>query len=147
MVYRSITMIRGILISAIFKHTLQLDHITAEKSAAVTLMSTDVDNIEAGFVMMHDLWAGVLELGIGLYLLSRYVGAAAVFTLAPALCKSTWRKVIVLIILLTMSVSTASSHYLSMRTGPALKAWNQAVLCRIAWLIQIRCCVKLHRLR
>jgi hypothetical protein len=87
MVYRCITMVRGMLVSAIFTHTLQLDQATAKKSAAVTLMSTDVNSIEAGFVMMHDLWAGVLEVGIGFYLLSRYVGAATVLVVIPTICK------------------------------------------------------------
>ncbi|KAI1878317.1 uncharacterized protein JN550_000499 [Neoarthrinium moseri] len=83
-VYRCLTMNRGMLVSAIFKQTLELDLATAKKSAAVTLMSTDVDSIEAGFVMMHDLWAGVLELGIGVFLLARYVGAAAFLVVVPA---------------------------------------------------------------
>lgn len=78
---------RGMLVSAIFKHTLDLDFATSKKSAAVTLMSTDVDSIEAGFVTMHDLWAGVIELGIGVFLLSRYVGAAAFLVAVPAVCK------------------------------------------------------------
>lgn len=78
---------RGMLVSAIFKQTLELDLATAKKSAAVSLMSTDVDNIEAGFVMMHDLWAGVFELGIGVFLLSRYVGAAAFLVAVPAVRK------------------------------------------------------------
>jgi ATP-binding cassette, subfamily C (CFTR/MRP), member 1 len=78
---------RGMLVSAIFKHTLELELAIAKKSAAVTLMSTDVDSIEAGFVMMHDLWAGVLELGIGIFLLARYVGAAAFLVAVPAVCK------------------------------------------------------------
>lgn len=86
-IYRCLTMNRGILVSAIFKHTLELDFATAKKSAAVTLMSTDVDNIEAGFVIMHNIWAGVIELGIGVYLLSRYVGAAAFLVAVPAVRK------------------------------------------------------------
>lgn len=78
---------RGMLVSAIFQHTLELDLATAKKSAAVTLMSTDVDNIEAGFVMMHDLWAGIIELGVGVFLLARYVGAAAFLVVVPAVRK------------------------------------------------------------
>ena len=86
-VYRCLTMNRGMLVSAVFKQTLALDLTTVKKSAAVTLMSTDVDNIEAGFVMMHDLWAGILELAIGVFLLARYVGAAAFLVAVPAVCK------------------------------------------------------------
>lgn len=78
---------RGMLVSAILKQTLELDLTTVKKSAAVTLMSTDVDNIESGFAMMHDLWAGVLELGIGVFLLARYVGAAAFLVAVPAIRK------------------------------------------------------------
>ncbi|KAH6657974.1 putative ABC multidrug transporter [Truncatella angustata] len=113
-VYRCLTMNRGMLVSAIFKQTLELDLATAKKSAAVTLMSTDVDSIEAGFVMMHDLWAGVLELGIGVFLLARYVGAAAFLVIVPAV------------------LSTASSHFLAKKNGPARKDWNQAVQTRVS---------------
>jgi hypothetical protein len=79
---------RGMLVSAIFKHTLQLDLATAKESAAITLMSNDVDSIEAGFVMMHDLWAGVIELALGVFLLARYVGAAAFLVAVPAVRES-----------------------------------------------------------
>lgn len=75
---------RGMLVTAIFKHTLELDLATAKKSAAVTLMSTDVDSIGTGFVTMHDLWAGIIELAIGVYLLARYVGPATFLVAVPA---------------------------------------------------------------
>jgi hypothetical protein len=47
-----------------------------------------VDSIEAGFVMMHDLWAGVIELALGVFLLARYVGAAAFLVAVPAVRES-----------------------------------------------------------
>ena len=81
---------RGMLVSAVFKHTLELDLTTAKKSAAVTLMSTDVDSIGSAFVIMHDLWAGIIELAIGVYLLARYVGAAAFLISVPAVRECTY---------------------------------------------------------
>lgn len=78
---------RGMLVSAIFKHTLELDLATAKQSAAVTLMSTDVDSIGAAFTTIHDLWVGIIELAIGVYLLARYVGPAAFLVAVPAVCE------------------------------------------------------------
>lgn len=75
------------LVSAIFRKALCLDLPTAQKSAAVTLMSTDVSGIEAGFTMIHDLWAGIIELAIGMWLLARYVGGAAFLVAIPTVRK------------------------------------------------------------
>lgn len=78
-IYRVNTMIRGGLISIIYDTTLTLDANSIGDSAAVTLMSVDIERIGAG---VDSLWAGPIEAGIALYLLQRELGLAC---LAPAI--------------------------------------------------------------
>lgn len=70
----------------IFVKATSLDAATASDTASVTLMSTDVDGIASGLQKIHDMWASILELGLGIYLLQRYVGAACFLLLIPAVC-------------------------------------------------------------
>ena len=79
--------VRGALVPFIFQKTLMLDHNTAPDMAGVTVMSTDIDGITAGLLSMHDLWANIIEVGIGIYLLQRQVGAACAFFVVPGIGK------------------------------------------------------------
>jgi hypothetical protein len=45
-----------------------------EDGEATTLMSTDVDGLEGIAQMFHETWAQILEVAIGVVLLSREVG-------------------------------------------------------------------------
>ena len=85
--FRFITQIRGGLVALIFGKAIELDAATAKDTAAVTLMSTDIDGIAAGVTSIHDVWASVIELGIGQYLLQRQVGPACVLFLILAVCE------------------------------------------------------------
>lgn len=67
---------------------MDLEASKAKDSAAVTLMSTDVDGVASGLQKIHDIWASVVELGLGVYLLQRQVGAACFLVLIPTIC--TW---------------------------------------------------------
>ena len=73
-------MVRGGLICLIFDATLHLDGYTAGESAAVTLMSTDIDRIAQGMELSDNLWAAPIEIGIAIFLLERQLGLAC---LAP----------------------------------------------------------------
>ncbi|OJJ03355.1 hypothetical protein ASPVEDRAFT_133501 [Aspergillus versicolor CBS 583.65] len=72
--YRYITMMRGGLISLIYDTTLQLDMQAANEAAAVTLMSTDIDRIVAGFEWADALWAGPIEIAVAIYMLYTRIG-------------------------------------------------------------------------
>ena len=89
MTYQLLTMIRGGLISLIFQKTLELDRVAMTDAAPVTLMSTDIDGMTQGFQMIHDIWGFVIEIGIGLFVLQRYVGYPAFLIVVPSFCKST----------------------------------------------------------
>ena len=54
----------------------------AKSSAALTLMSSDVDRIALTTVTAYEIWAGILETAIALYLLERQIGWACI---APVL--------------------------------------------------------------
>ena len=82
-------MIRGGLISLIFRKTLELDMGAMVDAAPVTLMSTDIDGITQGFQYIHDIWGFFIEIGVGLFVLQRYVGYPAFLVIVPSFCEST----------------------------------------------------------
>ncbi|KAJ5898746.1 ABC transporter integral membrane type 1 [Penicillium taxi] len=82
MTYRLVTSARGNLISIIYAKTVDLSITALDESAAVTLMSSDVQSICNGFALMNELWGVPIELAVCLYLLTRQLGLAI---LAPAI--------------------------------------------------------------
>ncbi|KJZ71929.1 hypothetical protein HIM_08685 [Hirsutella minnesotensis 3608] len=113
--YRMITMLRGVLVSAIFKKSLRLRQSDkANESAAVTLMSTDIDGIEGGLDQFHDIWASVLELALGVYLLATIVGGASFLVVLPGL------------------ITMIASVELARRMAPARVSWNEKVQARVS---------------
>lgn len=77
-------MIRGCLVSIIYDKTMQLPSTTAKGSAALTLMSSDVDRIALTAETAYEIWAGLLEIGIAIYLLERQIGWACIAPLLLA---------------------------------------------------------------
>lgn len=77
-VYRLMTMIRGGLISLIYNTTMKLDTTSAQESAALTLMSTDIECIASGLEVFDCLWADPIEIGIAIYLLFSQIGLTSV---------------------------------------------------------------------
>ncbi|KAI0005802.1 P-loop containing nucleoside triphosphate hydrolase protein [Xylariaceae sp. FL0662B] len=109
-----VTMVRGSLVAMIVDNTLRLDHHTAKDNEAITLMSSDIEGIEPGVQLIHEIWASVVELGIGLYLLQRHIGAACFFVVIPTIIAS----------LLTSRLIRAM--------GPARMIWNKGIQKRVA---------------
>lgn len=73
-----ITMFRGAVVSLIYSHTLSLQADAYDESASVTLMSTDVDIIAQSLQQVNEAWARLIEIGIGIWLLERQLGAVCV---------------------------------------------------------------------
>jgi len=73
-------MLRGTLVSAIFSKSTEISITALDNSAAVTLMSTDVDRIVRGIRDAHQLWATVIQIGLATWLLEKQLGLAC---LAP----------------------------------------------------------------
>ncbi|KAF6523054.1 hypothetical protein HZS61_014582 [Fusarium oxysporum f. sp. conglutinans] len=101
MSYQLVTMYRGGLVSLIFKKTLKLKTTSIKDSAPVTLMTADVETIVAAGASVHDMWANMLELPVGIYLLYRQV------------------------------VTTILSGIISPAMEPATVRWNEAVQKRV----------------
>ncbi|KAG4252521.1 hypothetical protein FPRO04_02304 [Fusarium proliferatum] len=75
---RSVTLLRGVLVSAVFSKATDLSITTTDDSAAVTLMSSDVDVIVRAVREIHEFWANIIQLAVATWLLSTHVGYAAV---------------------------------------------------------------------
>jgi ATP-binding cassette, subfamily C (CFTR/MRP), member 1 len=87
--YQSIVMLRGGLVGLIFNKTLLLRDGVYDESAAVTLMSTDIDRVASGMQSLHEVWARLIEVAIGIWLLSIQLGAVSVIPIVVVVCKST----------------------------------------------------------
>ena len=71
----------------IYRKTLDLSTCTPNNHAAVTLMSTDIDRIAAGFTLALELWASPVEMVLGVWLLERQIGFACFGPVLIALSK------------------------------------------------------------
>ncbi|KAH0376082.1 putative ABC transporter, partial [Aureobasidium melanogenum] len=110
---RIVSFFRGSMISLIYGHTLELRDGSSAKGAAVTLMSTDLDNIIEFLENIYNIWACVLEVAIGIWLLDRIVGATCIVPL-----------VIVL-------VCAACQTLVAKSIGKDQQNWNKAIQARV----------------
>ncbi|KAJ5770022.1 uncharacterized protein N7511_002073 [Penicillium nucicola] len=76
--FRLITMIRGSIVPLVYRYTMRLDAGVARDSAALTLMSVDVERISSGLQYVHEVWASPIDIGLALWLLERQLGLAVV---------------------------------------------------------------------
>ncbi|CDM37008.1 hypothetical protein DTO013E5_7172 [Penicillium roqueforti] len=111
--YRMIAMARGSLVSLVYSQTLQMPD-SYDESAALTLMSTDIDRVTVGLQNIHEVWARITEIAIGMWLLVDQLGAVAVLPIG-------------LIVVCTFANSQLSKLIVGKQ-----KVWNAAVQKRIA---------------
>jgi ATP-binding cassette, subfamily C (CFTR/MRP), member 1 len=76
--FRTMTKIRGALVTSIYKKMLTVRAETTNSSAAVSLMSTDVDRIVMTTFMSVNLGPDVVQIPIALVILGTRIGATAV---------------------------------------------------------------------
>lgn len=74
-------MFRGGIVSLIYSQTLTLIEGSVDDSAAVSLMSNDVDQIAYGLEELNEIWSRFLELAIGVPLLALQLGWASMMPL------------------------------------------------------------------
>jgi ATP-binding cassette subfamily C (CFTR/MRP) protein 1 len=67
-------MARAALIGLIHERSLHVRNASYEDGNAVTLMSTDVENLQPVVDMFHDTWAYLLEVIIGTTFLATQIG-------------------------------------------------------------------------
>ncbi|GFF77533.1 hypothetical protein IFM62136_09593 [Aspergillus lentulus] len=112
-VYRSTVMIRGSLVSIVYRKTLRLHLNEAKSSAALTLASSDVDRIGLTVESGHEIWASSIETVLALVLLQRQLGWA---NIAP-----------VLLALLATAANTRIAKYVPRRQ----REWGAAIQKRV----------------
>jgi len=90
--FRTITMLRGGLISLIYSKTSTLQLKNVDPAASMTLMSADMERIVQGWQTMHEIWSNLAEVGIAIFLLEQQLGVACVVpvvvSLGMSLCSS-----------------------------------------------------------
>lgn len=66
--------IKSSLIGLIHDHTMQLPSLAYDNGDATTLVATDIDGLDMVAEMVHETWAQVLEVMIGMAMLASQVG-------------------------------------------------------------------------
>ncbi|KAI1272257.1 P-loop containing nucleoside triphosphate hydrolase protein [Xylaria sp. FL0933] len=118
--YRLMTMIRGGLISIIYRKMLQTQVTKTNESAAVTLMGTDVQRIAETFhYLLVELVPAFIQLGIATYLLYLQLGA-------------------VFVVLLILSIAgTLLAGQIADKVSKSQKTWLEAIQTRINFTSEI----------
>ncbi|KAK0652546.1 P-loop containing nucleoside triphosphate hydrolase protein [Cercophora newfieldiana] len=110
---RAMYMLRGVLASSVYKKTTEAKIAVTDDSAALTLMSVDVERIIRGWLYAHEFWANMIEASIACWLLSRHIGPASV---AP-----------MVVVFLCAVYTTYSIKWI----GPRQKAWMDTIQKRV----------------
>ncbi|KAJ0323560.1 hypothetical protein Brms1b_001440 [Colletotrichum noveboracense] len=82
--HRTAAMLRGSTTALIYQKALRLDLTSPNVSpaGALTLVGTDSEQISQGVNQLHEIWGGLVEIGIGIYLIYRQLGAACAMPVA-----------------------------------------------------------------
>ncbi|KAI0127391.1 putative ABC transporter [Xylariales sp. AK1849] len=107
-------MTRSALVGLIHDHTMKLAGVVYDNGAATTLMSTDADSLDGIGEMVHEIWAQIVEVLIGIWLLAGQVG---------------WLWPLPLFLIYLCSYM---SRFVAKHLQPRQKAWNNATQDRIA---------------
>ncbi|KAH8897503.1 putative ABC multidrug transporter [Thozetella sp. PMI_491] len=84
--YRSMYLVRGCLVSAIYRAATEAEIGSGDSNAALTLMSTDIERIRVGFLDLHDIWGSLIETAIASWLLYEQLAAAFAAPIVLVLC-------------------------------------------------------------
>ncbi|KAF2713300.1 P-loop containing nucleoside triphosphate hydrolase protein [Pleomassaria siparia CBS 279.74] len=76
--HRMRTMMRSILVTETFITATKARIGTGDDSAALTLMSTDIERIRIGFRQLHDIWASVVQVALCAWMLNSRLGVVFV---------------------------------------------------------------------
>ncbi|KAB8246728.1 P-loop containing nucleoside triphosphate hydrolase protein [Aspergillus flavus] len=80
LLYQFVTMFRGAASSTIYNHALHIpDGTLGDRSATITLMTTDVDRIINCLITLNESWARTFEVGIGIALLALRLGGGSIY--------------------------------------------------------------------
>ncbi|KAI0505431.1 putative ABC multidrug transporter [Xylaria bambusicola] len=73
---RALAMTRSMLITETYIKATQARLDTGDDNTAVTLMSTDIERINMGFLSLHETWASLIQAALASWLLYNQLGAA-----------------------------------------------------------------------
>ncbi|RAK74304.1 putative ABC multidrug transporter [Aspergillus fijiensis CBS 313.89] len=76
--HRLRTMVRSILVTETFRAATRARLGSGDDSAALTLMSTDMERIRMGLRFVHETWASLIQAGIAAWMLYRQLGVVFV---------------------------------------------------------------------
>ncbi|KAL5448960.1 hypothetical protein PMIN07_004119 [Paraphaeosphaeria minitans] len=82
---RFLVMLRGSMITTVFKKATDLSLGQFDPAESVTLMSTGVERVNRGLLDMHEFWADIVQVAIATWLIEAELGVAAVAPIAVAL--------------------------------------------------------------
>lgn len=111
--HRMRAMVRSILVVEIYRKATTARIDTGRDSAALTLMSTDMDRINLGLRTIHDMWASLIQVALASWML--YVQLGAVFVAPIAL----------------VTVCVAALGVLIKFTGDSQRTWMSKVQERV----------------
>ena len=112
---RILVRIRGGLVTLIYGQTIDLSITALDESAALTLMSTDVQTIVDSLRWGSEAYGAVLEIGLAMYVLYTQLGLAV---LAPAI---------------VALLSCIGAVYVAWITPAYQTAWNAAIQTRVSF--------------
>ncbi|KAI3337286.1 putative ABC multidrug transporter [Xylariaceae sp. AK1471] len=72
---RMLAMVRSMLITETYIKATEARFGTGDDSAALTLMSTDIERINMGFLALHETWASMIQVAIASWMLYNQLGA------------------------------------------------------------------------
>ncbi|CAK7227110.1 hypothetical protein SBRCBS47491_006458 [Sporothrix bragantina] len=110
---RAMFMVRGALAGAVYRKTTEQRLDAADDAAAITLMSTDIERIRTGLMIINEYWANIIQVGLASWLLHREIGAAFA---AP-------------LVVIFLAVGALGS--LAFMTGRRQKAWMALIQKRV----------------
>lgn len=110
---RTLCMSRSTLTGAVYRKSTEVKLSAVGDSAAITLMSADVERIRLGFLNLHEFWANSIEVALASWLLQRQLGTAFV---AP---------------LVVVLVCITCAAFVNLFTGRRQKAWMDKIQKRV----------------
>lgn len=78
-------MVRGVLVTMLYKKATCLTLSDTDPANSITLMSADVERITQGWQTMHEIWANSIEIALAIYLLQRQLGISCIVPVCVAL--------------------------------------------------------------
>lgn len=106
--------LRSILIAEVLDKSHTLAQPEAMKSAAMTLMTNDVEKIALGVTAVCEIPFHLTEVVLGMYCLGLFVGKACFVIMFPLLC------------------SIAFGSYIAKHSGAPMAAWNEKIRHRVS---------------